>query len=67
MNRALKGALVIASMIASFFVFINVVLSFMLNTDSSLLVWLTLPVTVLYGYANYEVYNRFVKGAFDNV
>lgn len=65
MNPVLKATLAMSAMVASFFVFFNVVLSFMLNTDSSLLVWLTLPVTVLYVWGNVLVYNRFVKGAFN--
>jgi hypothetical protein len=67
MSNLFKGLSILALLLAGDIYFLNVALGFMLNTDSSLLVFLTPIALVAVVFGNIFVYNKFVKGNLYNV
>lgn len=62
MNKQNLAWIILAAQIATGVFFLNAGLGFLLNSDSDLLVWLTLPIVAGVGIGNIAIFNRYVKG-----
>lgn len=62
MNKRDLAWFILACLVATNILYFNVGLGFLLNSDSSLLVWFTLPSLVGVVFGNLAVFNRYVKG-----
>ena len=62
MSKQNLAWIVLAAQIATGIFFLNAGLGFLMNSDSDLLVWLTLPIVVGVGIGNLAIFNNYVKG-----